>query len=65
MDSKAMLLRMMSKDFRPDREVLLEEEPKFNFPNPILEKGGEGVTKMVGVKETSPGTTLNIKSFLR
>jgi hypothetical protein len=46
MDSKAMLLRMTSKDFRPDREVLLEEEPKFNPPNPILEKGGEGITKM-------------------
>jgi hypothetical protein len=46
MDSKAMLLRMMSKDFRPDREVLLEEEPKFNFPNLILEKGGEGIRKM-------------------
>ena len=46
MDSKAMLSRMTGKDFRPDREVLLEEEPKFNPPNPILEKGGDGVTKM-------------------
>ncbi len=53
MDSKAMLLRMTSKDFRPDREVLLEEEPKFNPPNPILEKGGERVAKMElgGLKE--------------
>jgi hypothetical protein len=28
MDDKAILSRMSSKDFRPDKEVLLEEEPK-------------------------------------
>ena len=27
MDSKTILSRMTSKDFRPDREVLLEEKP--------------------------------------
>ena len=31
MDDKAILSRMTSKDFRPDKEVLLEEEP----PHPI------------------------------
>ena len=31
MDSKEMLLMMIGKDFRPDREVLLEEGPP-NFP---------------------------------
>jgi hypothetical protein len=58
MDSKAMLLRMTTKDFRPDKEVLLEEEPKFNFPDPILEKGGEGITKMElrGLNEPTPIT---------
>jgi hypothetical protein len=29
MDSKAILSRMTSKDFHPDREVLLEDEPKW------------------------------------
>jgi uncharacterized membrane protein YfhO len=35
MDSKAILSRMMSKDFLPDREALLEEEP----PHPIRSAG--------------------------
>jgi len=35
MDSRAMLSRMTSKDFRPDREALLEEEP----PHPIRSAG--------------------------
>ena len=43
MDSNAMLARMTNKDFRPDREVLLEEKPKWaNLPIPPLQKGGEG-----------------------
>jgi hypothetical protein len=42
MDSKAMLSRMTSKDFHPEREVLLEEEP----PHPIpLPRGGEEKVK--------------------
>ncbi|OGP95642.1 MAG: hypothetical protein A2157_09215 [Deltaproteobacteria bacterium RBG_16_47_11] len=32
MDSGAMLSRMTSKDFRPGREVLLEEDPKWTNP---------------------------------
>jgi hypothetical protein len=35
MDSNAMLSKMMTKDFRPGREVLLEEEP----PHPIHSAG--------------------------
>jgi hypothetical protein len=43
MDSGAMLSRMTSKDFRPDREVLLEEDPKWtNPPTPPFTKGGLG-----------------------
>jgi hypothetical protein len=34
MDSKEMLLRMIGKDFRPDREVLLEEGPPHLDPLP-------------------------------
>jgi hypothetical protein len=44
MDSKAMLSRMTSKDFRPDREVLLEEEPPHPTPLP---KRGEGRERAV------------------
>jgi len=42
MDSKAMLSRMTSKDFHPEREVLLEEEPPHPVPLPI---GGEEKAK--------------------
>jgi hypothetical protein len=35
MDSNAILSKMMTKDFRPDREALLEEEP----PHPIRSAG--------------------------
>ncbi len=54
MDSEGMLLRMISDDFKPGREVLLEEEPKwvnassvhFTAPTPPFVKGGErGITK--------------------
>jgi hypothetical protein len=38
MDSKEMLLMMIGKDFRPDREVLLEEGPPHPDPLPV----GEG-----------------------
>jgi hypothetical protein len=31
MDSKAILSRMTNKDFHPDKEVLLEEEPKWEI----------------------------------
>jgi len=41
MESNAILLRMMSKDFHPGREALFEEEPKWtNPPRPPLPKGG-------------------------
>jgi hypothetical protein len=44
MDSNAMISIMMSKDFHPDREVLLEEEP----PHPIpLPQRGEGKERRV------------------
>jgi hypothetical protein len=44
MDSIAILSKMMSKDFRPDREVLLEEEPKWaNPPTPPFTKEGLNV----------------------
>ncbi len=43
MDSGAMLSRMTSRDFRPGREVLLEEDPKWtNPPSPPFTKGGLG-----------------------
>jgi hypothetical protein len=44
MDSIAILSKMMSKEFRPDREVLLEEEPKWtNPPTPSFTQGGLNV----------------------
>jgi hypothetical protein len=44
MDSNAILSRMTSKDFRPDREALLEEE----LPHPIpLPQKGKGTAKRV------------------
>ena len=49
MDSKEMLLMMIGKDFRPDREVLLEEEPPNFSPLPaglprFVERGrGRGI----------------------
>jgi uncharacterized membrane protein YfhO len=44
MDDKAILSRMTSKDFRPDKEVLLEEELPPFF---LLPKGGDGKEKGV------------------
>ena len=49
MDSDDMLSKMTSKDFHPDREVLFEEEPKFNPPSRHLEGGGERMEKGVGI----------------
>jgi hypothetical protein len=52
LDSKTILSRMTSKDFHPDREVLLEEEPKWvNPPSPPFTKGG-----LEGIKEPLSGT---------
>jgi hypothetical protein len=45
MDSGTILSKMIGKDFYPDREALLEEEPKW------ITKGGSG-----GLKESLPGT---------
>ena len=45
MDSGTILSRMIGKDFYPDREALLEEEPKW------ITKGGSG-----GLKESLSGT---------
>jgi hypothetical protein len=43
MDSIAILSKMMSRDFRPGREVLLEEDPKWaDPPTPPFTKGGLG-----------------------
>jgi uncharacterized membrane protein YfhO len=48
MDSKAMLSRMTSKAFHPDKEVLLEEEPKWEGQsiNPALTKESKGLPKI-------------------
>jgi hypothetical protein len=41
MDSDPILSRMMSKDFRPGREALLEEVPRWSAPpTPTFTKGG-------------------------
>jgi len=60
LDSKAILSRMAQKEFHPDQEVLLEEEPKWiNPPTPPLLKGGKGgITKggLGGFKEPLSGT---------
>jgi len=42
MDSKEMLLMMIGKDFRPDREVLLEEGPPHPDPLPRFMDRGRG-----------------------
>jgi len=47
MDSNAILLRMLSRDFRPDREALLEEEPPHLFPLPQKGKGKEGRVEFI------------------
>lgn len=46
MSPEAMLIRMASKEFHPDQEVLLEEEPRFN---PFEKKGKrvEGEIKLI------------------
>ena len=48
LDSKTILSRMTSKDFRPDREVLLEEKPKW---------GGEAIGSRRGapLRKTNDG----------
>jgi hypothetical protein len=52
LDSKAILSRMVQKEFHPDQEVLLEEEPKWtNPPNPPLGKGG--LNKVEFISETN------------
>jgi hypothetical protein len=67
MDPQTMLLMMIQKEFRPGREVFLEEEPKWinppppplNSPTPPFVKGGEGgITKgtLGGLKEPLSGT---------
>ena len=72
MDSKAILARMTQKEFHPDGEVLLEEEPKWinpftpssNPPTPPLLKGGKGgITKGgLGVlKDPLSGTQNNVE----
>ncbi len=52
MDPQTMLLMMIQKEFRPGREVFLEEKPKWiNPPRPPLAKGTLG-----GLKEPLSGT---------
>jgi len=50
MDSQTILWMMIQKEFRPDREVLLEEEPHFPIPFP---RGREGTAGGVNLL---PGT---------
>ena len=40
MDQKSILTALTNKEFNPRKEVLLEEEPKFNPPSPPFTKGG-------------------------
>jgi hypothetical protein len=52
LNSKEILLMMTQKEFHPDREVLLEEKPKWiNPPTPPLLKGGKGGITKGGVRE--------------
>ena len=45
LDTHAILLRMLTKEFYPYQEVLLEEEP-YNLPTSPFSKGGQrGITK--------------------
>ncbi len=45
LDTHAILLRMLTKEFHPYQEVLLEEEP-YNLPTSPFSKGGQrGITK--------------------
>jgi hypothetical protein len=57
MDSKTILSTMASKEFRPDKEVLLEEEPRWNNPpSPPLIKEGLG-----GFEKSLPGPPKNVE----
>jgi hypothetical protein len=47
LDQKSILAILSGKEFNPRKEVLLEEEPAGNLPNPPLVKGG----KEVGLRE--------------
>jgi hypothetical protein len=47
MDSKAILSTMISKEFHPDKEVLLEEEPPHLVPLPRGGKGEEGGVEFI------------------
>jgi hypothetical protein len=47
MDSIAILSKMMSKDFRPDREALLEEEPPHPIPLPPRREEKEGRVEFI------------------
>jgi hypothetical protein len=49
MDSQTILWMMIQKEFRPDKEVLLEEEPRWiNPPAPPFVKGGEATQNKGG-----------------
>jgi hypothetical protein len=63
MDSEAMLSRLTSKDFHPDREVLFEEEPRFNPPSRSLEGGEERMEKGVGfISESNNKLRLHVEA---
>jgi hypothetical protein len=57
LDSKTILSRMTSKDFRPDREVLLEEKPKWGGEaiggrrGPPLRKTNDGGEPLSGLPQ--------------
>ena len=63
MDSEAMLSRLTSNDFHPDREVLFEEEPRFNPPSRPLEGGEERMEKGVGfISESNNKLRLHVEA---
>jgi hypothetical protein len=63
MDSGTILSRMTNKDFYPDQEALLEEEPRFNSPQSPLEKSEELVGKGVEfISESNNRLQLHVKT---
>ncbi len=44
LDANAILLKMLTKKFHPDQEVLLEEEPNNPPPSPFSKGGERGIT---------------------
>ena len=63
MDSKAILLTMTGKDFRPDEIVLLEEEPPHLFPLPDGERDrGRGKGEVRFLSESNNRLSLKVEA---